>query len=86
MWRLRWHPHSQRRLAAACMHEGFVVVDVDLTASCKSVEIARCRTQGSLAYGIDWCVCEEGDLLVSCTFYDRHICVWTTAQDNLIPT
>ncbi|KND04073.1 uncharacterized protein SPPG_01515 [Spizellomyces punctatus DAOM BR117] len=92
VWRLKWHPTDPGQLLAACMHNGFHILNVDTDAT-------RCETvcsymeHTSLAYGADWCYSnlkpklEETsvrksakDTLGTCSFYDHIFHVWDVAQ------
>jgi len=54
VWRLKWDPHKWQHLLAACMHNGFCVLDyTDNTQS--PFTVATYREHQSLAYGSDWC-------------------------------
>ncbi|KAI8826847.1 WD40-repeat-containing domain protein [Fimicolochytrium jonesii] len=91
VWRLKWHPTNSQRLLAACMHNGFHILDVDSDAA--SVEVqASYMDHASLAYGADWWYGSdqiasrlekadggsEGvqDTVATCSFYDHSFHVW----------
>ncbi|TPX67934.1 hypothetical protein SpCBS45565_g03454 [Spizellomyces sp. 'palustris'] len=92
VWRLKWHPTDPGRLLAACMHNGFHILNVDTDAArCESV--CSYMEHGSLAYGADWRYSnlklnlEENpvrksakDTLGTCSFYDHIFHVWDFAQ------
>nr|XP_045600588.1 diphthine methyltransferase-like [Procambarus clarkii]XP_045600596.1 diphthine methyltransferase-like [Procambarus clarkii] len=75
IWRLKWEPHGRPLLLAACMHNGYHVInnsvsDMQIFASFKEHE--------SLAYGVDWWA-ESTDLrnvIASASFYDHLLCLW----------
>jgi diphthamide biosynthesis protein 7 len=69
VWRLKWHPEPARRglLLAACMHNGFQILDAsaavgavaggDATTAPGDTSLARLAhytAHASLAYGVDW--------------------------------
>lgn len=80
VWRLKWHPVKSGRLLAACMYNGFKILDFQ---SSKQQELASFNSAESLAYGADWCKatsCNSSadvcDTVATCTFYDRCLSVW----------
>ena len=79
VWRLRWHPSKPEQLLAACMHDGFKVLNVDAATS-RSHIVTRFDAHGkdALAYGVDWCqsVDSTEDLIASCSFYDHQLRSW----------
>lgn len=84
VWRLKWSPHDKDLLLAACMHNGFTVLNCsDVNAASQSTVI-NFKEHNSLAYGADWCFSrhlESNDKLVAtCSFYDHKLCVWSFTQ------
>jgi diphthamide biosynthesis protein 7 len=90
-WRLRWHP-SERRVAVAAMGGGVSVLDwtgrretaTDEERDGEMVpgEWIASRVyegHGSIAYGADWGWRGGGedDVVVSCSFYDKGLHVWS---------
>jgi len=83
VWRLKWHPHGQDILLAACMYNGYKIIDYE---SCLSAPKLKCSydKHDSLAYGVDWCLDAEpksssdssSAMLASCSFYDKLLTVW----------
>lgn len=81
IWRLKWDPYGAQYLLAACMYNGFFVVD------CSNLEIpevvATYTEHESIAYGCDWLhatkkssvhelLSEKSETLVgTCSFYDH---------------
>lgn len=70
VWRLRWHPVDGTKLLAACMHDGFKVLQVaeacdvestgeravsELASSCATRVRFDAHGKDALAYGVDWC-------------------------------
>ncbi|CAH0520650.1 unnamed protein product [Peronospora belbahrii] len=55
VWRLKWHPAESRKelLLAACMHNGFQVLDF-MTGNSTLRKVASYDRHDSLAYGVDW--------------------------------
>lgn len=83
VWRVRWKPPSLRRRAEShadqllicAMHNGFAVVDVDVSGqgagsgsdasvdwSLRAETSATYKAHASLAYGADWCVQPINDI------------------------
>ncbi|XP_038064458.1 diphthine methyltransferase-like isoform X2 [Patiria miniata] len=56
VWRLKWHPSHGNLLLAACMHNGFHIIDCAtvVNGNCQSL-VASYMEHQSLAYGVDWC-------------------------------
>ncbi|XP_035694319.1 diphthine methyltransferase-like isoform X2 [Branchiostoma floridae] len=89
VWRLKWHHANKDLLLAACMHNGFHILDVSkLTDGSPSV-VASYMEHQSLAYGVDWCrqtissaemsttgATPGKPLLASCSFYDHSLQLW----------
>ncbi|XP_030840269.1 diphthine methyltransferase [Strongylocentrotus purpuratus] len=57
VWRLKWCPLDGSLLLAACMHNGFHIIDCNEanTGNGSMSVIASYMDHGSLAYGADWC-------------------------------
>ncbi|CAH1795262.1 unnamed protein product [Owenia fusiformis] len=55
VWRLKWHPKDPNILLAACMHNGFHVLDCTTISEDSQPIIAYYMNHTSLAYGADWC-------------------------------
>ncbi|XP_075217689.1 diphthine methyltransferase [Lycorma delicatula] len=53
VWRLKWEPSKGQHLLAACMYNGFCVLDAIDKSDPKIV--AEFNEHESLAYGADWC-------------------------------
>lgn len=55
VWRLKWHPHHSNVILAACMRNGYKVIEYN-----SDLSVAEClcsyETHKSLAYGADWCL------------------------------
>ncbi|XP_033631197.1 diphthine methyltransferase-like [Asterias rubens] len=56
VWRLKWHPYHGNKLLAACMHNGFHILDCQvITDGTSQPIVASYIKHESLAYGVDWC-------------------------------
>lgn len=55
VWRLRWHPLHHDLLLAACMHQGFAILDChDVTEKQEVTVLESHKLPTSLVYGADW--------------------------------
>ena len=75
VWRLAWHPTDADALLAACMQHGFAVLRHGAVARRYGADAAP-GEHGSLGYGVAWCALGDGHAAVTCSFYDRTVCVW----------
>ncbi|KAL3724384.1 hypothetical protein ACJRO7_029541 [Eucalyptus globulus] len=80
VWRIKQHPHVPSVVLAACMHDGFALVDLRGEA----IKIAETYNRhSSLAYGADWQKGtskerkRENMVIATCSFYDRLIRICT---------
>ncbi|KAK1944540.1 Diphthine methyltransferase [Phytophthora citrophthora] len=80
VWRLKWHPAENRQelLLAACMHNGFQVLELAETKLLKATSYDR---HDSLAYGVDWwlhpaALQAKAPVVGSASFYDHAFHVW----------
>lgn len=80
VWRLRRQPNSENLVLAACMYNGFLVLDSKLQS------VVSYREHESIAYGADWSYInsteewpnifsKDGILIATCSFYDHKLCV-----------
>lgn len=79
VWRLRRQPISEDLVLAACMYNGFLVLNSELQ------DVIFYKEHNSIAYGADWShinsteqfpsLLLEGALLATCSFYDHKLCV-----------
>lgn len=86
VWRLKWHPHGKDRLLAACMHNGYKVIDFLNELNEPSIILSYDKHE-SLAYGVDWCLdpiqsghCSKETIFASCSFYDKLLTVWKNSS------
>ncbi|XP_063933558.1 diphthine methyltransferase-like [Zophobas morio] len=77
IWRLKWHPSSRWLLAAACVYNGFQIVEFNNAQEIIVKETFN-NPHASLAYGIDWH--SSGHALATCSFYDHLISSWSYEQ------
>lgn len=76
VWRLKWEPGPEHLLLAACMHNGFHIVD---TSDSELKNVASFTGHESLAYGADWWwPGSKGTsrIVASASFYDHLLCLW----------
>lgn len=55
VWRLKWHPQFSRMLLAACMHNGYKIIEYNIDFSTGKL-VCNYKNHKSLAYGVDWCL------------------------------
>ena len=87
VWRAKWHPTDPRLLLAACMYNGFAVLQVDGRAEAGEPTVVSTyeHAEGSLSYGADWCREAPaagsgcGSLAATASFYDRQLHLWDTS-------
>ncbi|KAL8154218.1 hypothetical protein V2J09_011978 [Rumex salicifolius] len=86
VWRIKYHPSEPELVLAACMHNGFAIVEIDDE---KKLQVKETYTKhGSLAYGADW---QRGQsnhhrknvTVATCSFYDKMLRLWIPQSDNL---
>ncbi|CAI5732929.1 unnamed protein product [Hyaloperonospora brassicae] len=82
VWRLKWHPAASRKelLLAACMHNGFQVLELGPNKSSLRLAASYDR-HDSLAYGVDWwqhpaALSAKAPVIGSTSFYDHAFHVW----------
>lgn len=51
VWKLKWNPHNKAFLTAACMHNGFMIVNIQGGQAFVAMEYKK---HESLGYGVDW--------------------------------
>lgn len=85
VWRIKYHPSAKGLVLAACMHNGFSIVDMNREIP----KVFETYTKhDSLAYGADWQRQRsepEGkrvnNVVATCSFYDRLLRVWIPKTD-----
>ncbi|XP_066941751.1 diphthine methyltransferase [Macrobrachium rosenbergii] len=77
VWRLKWEPHGKNLLLAACMYNGFHVIENGEDASI----VASFMEHKSIAYGSDWWYGKTNNshIVASASFYDHLLCLWEFA-------
>ena len=96
VWRLKWHPVYKNVLLAACMHNGYKIIEYDHEFTADNV-LLNYDEHKSLAYGVDWMCCrfpnhnsakrltrvEElyDTKIAACSFYDKLLSVLKLAED-----
>ena len=86
VWRIKWHPHFDNILLAACMHNGFQIIRYNDELNSSSI-IHSYDRHASLAYGVDWLVDNDihaelttsqnlSAVIASCSFYDKLLTIW----------
>lgn len=58
IWRLKWDPFTHQYLFAACMYEGFKIVNCDYDMSI----IGHYNKHCGIAYGCDWSFLKKEDV------------------------
>ena len=80
VWRLKWSPSNRNLLLAACMHNGFVILNCENTDTDSQSILLHYSEHTSLAYGADWChkkLTEPNrNVVATCSFYDHKMCLW----------
>ncbi|XP_070580514.1 diphthine methyltransferase-like [Ptychodera flava] len=85
VWRVKWHPTHGNWLLAACMHNGFHVLDCTTITDSAQPIIKSYHGHESLAYGADWCQLlkpnnsdktRPQNIVASCSFYDHTLHLW----------
>ncbi|XP_071722796.1 uncharacterized protein [Rutidosis leptorrhynchoides] len=74
VWRIKYHPHVQGSVLAACMHNGFAIVKI----GDKEAQVVETYSKhDSLAYGADWQKGERNtSVIATCSFYDKLLRIW----------
>ncbi|OMO67599.1 hypothetical protein COLO4_30080 [Corchorus olitorius] len=80
VWRIKHHPSVSGLVLAACMHNGFAIVN---TLGEKPEVVETYNQHGSLAYGADWQKEKllqggksKSTVVATCSFYDRLLRIW----------
>jgi len=74
VWRLVYSPHESSKIASACMRNGMKILSID---EGDNISVEECfEGHEGLSYGIDWSHCDSGNILASCSFYNKKLCVW----------
>lgn len=82
LWRLKWNPHNDHLLLAACMLGGVHVININ-----EDIQVVESYYEHrNLSYGADWSFLDRNELkrfgentkylVASCSFYDHLLCVW----------
>ena len=85
VWRIKHHPFVSGLVLAACMHNGFAIVNIEGE---KPEVVETYNQHGSLAYGADWQKEKllpggktKSTVLATCSFYDRLLRIWIPKSD-----
>ncbi|XWS60753.1 hypothetical protein CRYUN_Cryun07bG0063000 [Craigia yunnanensis] len=85
VWRIKHHPSVSGLVLAACMHNGFAIVNIQGE---KPEVVETYNQHGSLAYGADWQKEKllpggktKNTVLATCSFYDRLLRIWMPKSD-----
>jgi diphthamide biosynthesis protein 7 len=74
VWRIKW---KHNRIAAACMHAGSKVLEVDeVTNEIRQMQHFDEENGKHLAYGIDWRT-HESEMVATGNFYNKRLCLWS---------
>ncbi len=79
VWRLKFHERQPNLVLAACMYDGFKVLDVNTASNSLAVQ-SEYRGHDSIAYGAAW-LPEAGEdnsdpLALTASFYDKSLQLW----------
>lgn len=93
VWKFKfWNPlqnsSQQDLIAAACMHNGFQLIHLDISQNQASIFASHSQgkaieqgQQAPLAYGVDWCYLGDKSFtkkfICSCSFYDHCLQMWS---------
>lgn len=58
IWRLKWDPFTHQYLLAACMHDGFKIINHDIFSSI----VLNYKEHEGLSYGCDWSFLKQPDI------------------------
>lgn len=58
VWRLKWDPFTHQYLLAACMHNGFKIINHDVLSSV----VVNYKEHKGLSYGCDWSFLKQSDV------------------------
>jgi diphthamide biosynthesis protein 7 len=76
IWRIRWHPELDHRMAVACMYQGFELADWNSEDITRGAEcVVRYEGHQSIAYGLDYL--GSTGWMATCSFYDRSFQIWS---------
>lgn len=71
VWKLCWHPSGDFRILAACMYDGFRVLDVNPLLP-QPREMIKYDPE-ALCYGCSWL---DDSTAISCSFYNHQLQIW----------
>nr|XP_005005127.1 diphthine methyltransferase [Cavia porcellus] len=87
VWRLKWHPFHQDLLLAACMHQGFAILNCPEVTEKQEVTVLEShKMPNSLVYGADWswlyCSLEPvPSVSLPASDVGNHVCGLKVAED-----
>lgn len=84
VWRIKYHHSVPGLVLAACMHNGFAIVNIKENGA----EVTETYNEHkSLAYGADWhreesvIAGKRNTMVATCSFYDKLLRIWMPESD-----
>ena len=79
VWRLKFHEERPNLVLAACMYDGFKVLEMNQSSDSLLLK-SEYREHKSIAYGAAWlpdtCNTEQDPLALTASFYDKSLQLW----------
>lgn len=77
IWRIKSSKFNRNLLLCACMYKNFSLCKIN--EELNGVErVAEYNEHESICYGADWApnqLCNGGEVMITCSFYDKRLCV-----------